>query len=205
MRIRLAYALAAALAVGVPLGYAFVPRDAQAAVSIAYTLDELVMRSPRVVVATGLERKSQWEELGGSKRIVTYTRMRVHDDVYGSGDGEVWVRTLGGVVDNIGQQVSGEASLAVGEKAVVFLTRVSDGAWVVSGMAQGHYPVRAAARKDGEPPPPELLHFSPDVGEILPRRGPSIPAHSQLVGKTVPQSLAAIRAAKADVDARQKH
>ncbi len=205
MRKLLTAAVAAFLLVGQPLAPSLSPPPAEAAVSIAYTLEELVMQSPRVILATATERSSRWEEVAGSNRIVTYTKLVVHADVYGGGDAELWVRTLGGVVGKIGQQVSGEASFPIGEKALVFLTRSTDGVWLVTGMAQGHYPVRVAEKKkESDPDEPERLAYSPGVGAVIPRRGPSIPAHQRLVGKTVSESLTAIRAAKAEVDAREK-
>lgn len=195
---KLAAWLVAVALLAAPVAAWLAPRPADAAVSIAYTLKELVKQSPRVMLATAVERNSRWEEIAGSRRIVTYTRMAVLEDVVGDGEGEVWVRTLGGEVGRVGQVVSGEATLAVGEKCLVFLTRSSDGVWLVTGMGQGHYPVRAAT--DSEP---ERLTFSPSVGAILPRKK-AVPAHQQLVGKTVPESLANVRAAKAELDAEKR-
>jgi hypothetical protein len=190
---------------GIPLGPSpFEPRSAEAAVAIAYTLDELVMHSERAIVGKAVERKSQWEEVAGSKRIVTYTKIVVQETMFGGDTKEIWVRTLGGAVGRIGQQVAGEANIAVGEKAVMFLARTPDGALVVTGMAQGHFPVRAQAAKPSDPPPPERLAHSPSLGTLLPRKGPSISAQTRLVGKTLSESLAAIRTTKAEVDAREK-
>ncbi|WP_438021255.1 hypothetical protein WMF18_20225 [Sorangium sp. So ce315] len=167
------------------------PRDAQAAVAVQLSLEELVSRAAFVVVATATEQRSQWEELGGTKRIVTYTRLSVDRPVAGQPDGEIWVRTLGGVVGDVGQQVSGDAQLRIGAQAMVFVSRAR-GALVVSGMAQGHYPVVDG----GEPPRANgaaaarrvavrRLTASPDTGTVLPRTGPAISASEQLVGATL--------------------
>src|SRR5207247_4625592 len=118
----LAFALALPTALVLAPGSSGVgPPDAAAAVSILMTLDELVAASRYVVVGTAQDRYSQWEELGGGRRIVTYTRIKVERAVAGEAPGEVWVRTLGGVVGKIGQSVSGEAQIPVGTKSLLFV------------------------------------------------------------------------------------
>lgn len=164
------------------------PRPAEASVSIAVTLDQLVASASRVVVATALEERSQWEELAGARRIVTYTRLRVDQTVAGEPAEEVWVRTLGGVVDRVGQQVSGEAHLAIGAEALLFLTPAKDGALVVAGMAQGHYPIVKQA--DQAP----RLAASPDLGAVLPRPGPTVSAREALVGSPLGEAIKAVQA-----------
>ncbi len=177
----------ASLALGaatLPLGHG---GDAHAAVSIEMSLDELVGFSARVVVAQPVERKSSWEESDRGKRIVTYTRLVIEETVAGDERSEVWVRTLGGKVDKIGQQVSGEAVFKLGERTMVFLEDVGS-ATVVTGMAQGHFRLK----DDGG----ELvLVSSPDVGSLLPRRGPSIAAREILIGKKLAPAATAVREA----------
>ncbi|WP_438002590.1 hypothetical protein WME89_26840 [Sorangium sp. So ce321] len=171
------------------------PREAQAAVSVQLSLEELVSRAAYVVVATATEQRSQWEELGGSRRIVTYTRLSVDRPVAGQPDGEIWVRTLGGVVGDIGQQVSGDAQLKIGGQAMVFLSRAGS-ALVVAGMAQGHYPVvdgEDGRRVAGAPRVAvRRLAASPDGGTVLPRPGPAISAREQLVGATLDAAVDAV-------------
>ena len=161
--------------------------DAHAAVSILMTLDELVATSSRVVLAEPIERTSRWEELGGGRRIVTYTRLAVDETISGGARPEVWVRTLGGRVDKIGQHVAGEASFSLGEKTLVFLEEV-EGATVVTGMAQGHYRL---ADEDGD----VVLRPSPDAGTLLPRKGPSIAARELLVGARLDRARALVQTA----------
>jgi hypothetical protein len=178
------------------------PPTAQAAVSIAYTLEELVDQSPWAVVVTAKERFSQWEELGGSRRIVTYTRVDVRTGVYGKGlDSSVWIRSLGGVVDRIGQQVSGEADLQLNKRALVFLVRAADGALVVSGAAQGHFPIAEEEKEGEQVVKAARLGFSPSMGKILPRKGPSISVHEVLIGLEPKAAIAKIREVKARRDA----
>jgi hypothetical protein len=180
--------LALALALGGAAAALPPPGDrgrAEAAVSILMTLDELVASSSRVVLAEPLERTSRWEVLGGGKRIVTYTRLAVSEPVAGAGSSEVWVRTLGGAVDGIGQHVAGEATFQIGERSLVFLEAAPDGATVVTGMAQGHYRL---AEVEGE----IVLRPSPDAGTLLPRRGPSIAAREVLAGARLDRARAAV-------------
>lgn len=168
-------------------GTSLAPRvsEAEASVSLLLSLDELVAASRMVVVGTPIARESKWEEIGGGKRIVTYTRVQVDRAVDGQAPGEVVVRTLGGTVGKIGQYVSGEAALSTGTPALLFLS--GDGAALhVTAMAQGHYPVvrddQGVAR----------LRKSPDAGALLPRRGPQISAQEVLVGTKLEEGEAAV-------------
>jgi hypothetical protein len=185
------FALLLALPAAIAVGPAQItPRRAEAAVSVALTLEQLATGASHIVVATAMEKRSRWEELGGSRRIVTYTRLTVDQAVAGKPGKEVWVRTLGGVVDKIGQHVSGEAHLAVGAEALLFLKQAADGALVVSGMAQGHYPI---VRERDQPP---RLASSPDQGALLPRPGPSIAAREVLAGATLADAIKAVQRAR---------
>jgi hypothetical protein len=163
--------------------------DAHATTSVLISLDEMVALSEQVAVATPIERYSQWEELGGGRRIVTYTKLSVEETITGTERGEVWVRTLGGKVDKIGQHVAGEAQFTTGERTVVFLAKAGD-ATVVTGMAQGHFPL---VEEQGK----VRLKSSPDTGTLLPRRGPTVSAREVLVGREIAEArqkiLAAVR------------
>lgn len=163
--------------------------EAEASVSVLMSLDELSSLSNRVVVGVARERTSRWEELAGSRRIVTYTRVQVTRTVFGEESADIWVRTLGGVVDKIGQSVAGEAQLALGEEAFLFLADV-DGVDVVTGRAQGHYRL---LKKEGEA---AKLAPSPDAGTLLPRQGPSISAREVLVGATLEKAVSETLAAR---------
>lgn len=126
-----------------------VPRPAEATLAREITLRQLVVRADLAVIVTPEESTAVWEDLeGGGKRIVTYTRLRVGETVFGPAGGaasskDVWVRTLGGIVGEIGQQVEGEAEFRTGERSLVFLLHRGDGTHVVIDMAQGHYPITA--------------------------------------------------------------
>ncbi len=181
------------------------PRPAAASVSISMSLEQLVAGSRTVVVGTAAERKSRWEELGGAKRIVTYTRIAVDTSVAGEPAKEVWVRTLGGVVDKVGQLVPGDARIAPGSRSLLFLAKADDGALVVTGMAQGHYPVVAeqAPPGAGVAAPRLRLAASPDGGAIVPRPGPMISAREALVGAPLEDAVAMVRRARKALDAKK--
>lgn len=170
--------------------------DAHAAVSMLLSLEELVAGSSHVVIATASDRHSQWEDLPSGRRIVTYTKLVVERTIVGSGDKEIWVRTLGGVVGKIGQSVAGEAQIAIGSRALFFLAPAS-GAVVVTGMAQGHYPIvtddKGAAR----------LASSRDPGMLVPRRGPTISAQERLVGGKLEDAVTLVAQTRKARDANQ--
>jgi hypothetical protein len=161
---------------------------AEASVSVLLSLDELVAGSTHVVVATAGERRSVWEDLPSGRRIVTYTRLAVERSVAGAPVKEVWVRTLGGVVGRLGQSVAGEAQMPAGSRALLFLAEAR-GVVVVAGRAQGHYPIKVEA--DG------IAKLAPslDAGMLVPRRGPTISAREQLVGRALDDAAAVVTAA----------
>ncbi|MDI3283052.1 hypothetical protein [Polyangium sp. 15x6] len=188
LALSLAFALPAALFVSPHSPYTG-PREAAAAVSVVVSLDELVTSSSYVVVAKAAERQSMWEDSPSGRRIVTYTRLDVESSVVGEPGTQVWVRTLGGVVGDVGQWVSGEAVLKPGERSLLFLHK-TPAAVVVTAMAQGHYPV--ITTEGGV----LKLAPSPDAGTILPRTGPSIGARELLVGATLSRALVTIEEVK---------
>jgi hypothetical protein len=89
------------------------------------------------VVVTPIESRSVWE----SGRIYTYTRVSVDRVVAGELVGnDAWVRTMGGVVGNIGQIVEGEAVLAPGQ-SLLFVHAGPIGALEVTARGQGQFPI----------------------------------------------------------------
>ena len=89
-----------------------------ASVSFTVLLDALISESSAAAVVTPVSASSLWED----GRIATYTKVHVARVVAGTPTADVWVKTLGGVVGDIGQQVEGEAVLLVGQQSLVFLT-----------------------------------------------------------------------------------
>ncbi len=133
--------LALALAWSAATGLA--PREARASVAIAVSYEHLVASASSVALVTPLEARSAWE----GARIVTYTRARVDRWIAGgeAASSEIWVRTLGGQVGDLGQLVDGEARFTVGEPSLLFLRAVAPGAraFVVASRAQGQFTLRA--------------------------------------------------------------
>ncbi len=175
------------------------PRSAEAAVAVLVSLGDLVATSTYVVVATASEQRSVWEETPTGRRIVTYTRLAVDRSVAGPPATELWVRTLGGVVEKVGQAVSGEALLTKGARSMLFLAK-TDAGLVVTARAQGHYPVIEAEMTPDAMAP--RLHGSPDAGMLLPRRGPTISAREHLVGLTLEQAVSTVQAAQKAIHAK---
>ncbi len=138
------------------------PRAASATLIRGMTLEALSGASGHIVYGRALESSSHWETLGGHRRIVTDTRVRVDDTIAKSKpDSEVLVRTLGGTIGDLAALVFGEAMLALDEPCVLFLVERPEGIHRVVGMAQGHYPVlpdvQRSLRLRQSPRAPELI------------------------------------------------
>jgi hypothetical protein len=175
------------------------PTEAQAALSVAYSLDELVEVTPNVIIAKAVEKRSVWEKIGGSKRIVTYTKLEQRRGVYGAAPSTLWVRTLGGVVGKIGQHVAGEARFDIGKESLVFLAETKSGTYVVAGAAQGHYPIVA----DDDDESIRKLALSPNRGKIVRKKKQKVTIQEALGGVQVTHGVNKIKKAKARVDAKK--
>jgi len=150
---------------------AVVAVDAHASVSIQVSWDALLHDSTAAVVATPTETRSVWE----NGRIYTYAHLRVDRAVAGelAAGGDPWVRTMGGVVDKVGQLVDGEPVLAPGQASLLFLHPGPPGAFVVTARGQGQFPVVA----DADPKAPPHLVRSSSAGALVPPRVPGpVPA-----------------------------
>lgn len=173
--------------------YAVAP-SAEAATVREATLRHLVEVADVVVEATPQESTSVWEDLPGvGRRIVTYTRLSIGEAVYGTTQKQLWVRTLGGVVGDIGQRVEGEAVLVPGERSLLFLTATGSGTHTVAELAQGHYLVKQ--EKAGEGP---RVRPSPRHGNVVPvrpeERERAKVAREVLAGRELAEAVTVIRA-----------
>lgn len=173
-------------ATGALLGAAAVESKAHAMLSRGLSLPELVGRSEHTVIATALDAHSSFALIGGRKRIVTDTRVRVEDLLAGraTAEREIEVRVLGGIVGDIGERVDGQAELVLGEPAVVFLMPISPLLAYVTGAAEGHYRLLPDARQS--------LHLrpSPHLPTLL---RPAESAVAVLAGASLDQARALIR------------
>jgi hypothetical protein len=158
-----------------PAAAVLVPSDASASVSIAVAFDMLVKDADVVAVATPSDTKSIWED----GRIYTYTKIKVDQGVAGdAGAGaEGWVRTMGGVVDKIGQLVDGEPVFVPGKQSLLFLRKFKAGeVYEVAARAQGQYPITLDERNKIK----KLIRSS-NVGVLLPPKdkGPIVSSQTQ--------------------------
>ena len=125
---------------GVLLG-SFVASPASATLSEALSLSDLVERSQLVAVVTCTDERTVRDSRG---RIVTDYGLTIQESWRGDGaPGEtITMRSLGGVLGDIGMRVEGEPRLGVGARYLVFLRRLSGGgALRPVGMSQGVMPV----------------------------------------------------------------
>ncbi len=163
---------------------------AKSGVARAVELGELVRASETVIVGTAVESLAQWETIGKQRRIVTYNRVRVDQQVAGAAaGGELWVRTLGGRVGKIGQIVHGEARLFAGRPALLFLELHAPGVHRVVALAQGHFPLKADAKGELR------LDTSPELSVLY---GADRSAALRLKGHTLSEAQALIKAAAAE-------
>lgn len=169
--------------------------EADASLHLEVTLEHLVKSSDLAIEGTPEEASSLWEEIpGGGRRIVTYTRVHVAQSAYGNAASDVWVRTLGGQVGDVGQKVEGEAMLVPGERSVLFLRASAEGPARVIEMAQGQYVVR---REDNA----DKLRISPYLGKVLPSKDEKERARAARVllhGRPLGEAMASIRLARKD-------
>ncbi len=187
-----AFVLSLGVALGSPLVGPLFATDAAASVSIAATWDGLLQQSSTAAIVTAVESKPVWE----NGRIYTYTHVHVDQGVAGElgTGGETWIRTMGGVVGNVGQQVEGEAAFAPGDSSLLFLRPGPPGSYVVTARGQGQFPVV----RDTPTAPPRVVRSS-SVGMLVPPRATAAGAprlaadvmHGRLVDDVVKDIVAA--------------
>lgn len=152
------------------------PRTTHATTLRALSVADLVQRSDRASVGVAVHTRSEWIELAGSRRIVTFTRFMQTQDLLGdeSGEDELLMMTLGGKVGDLRQKVPGEATLTLGQEALLFATEAADdGSRRVVGMAQGKYGVERndrGALVRASRALPRLVSARPGPGGRAPRR-----------------------------------
>jgi len=185
------------LALSVPVSLAVAAIDlheSRASVAVAMTLKDLVEKSESVVVGIPKSRTSRWE----AGRIITYTTVAIDTAVSGSTKaGEtITIRTLGGVVDGIGQIVHGEAVLKVGSPVMIFVGPLTTsyaataiaGSRIVVGMSQGVLPVVVGTDKI-----PRIGLSATDLS-LVPGTDPkAVPAHVATNGRAVADVTTEVR------------
>lgn len=150
--------------------------DALASSARALTLRELLLRSRHTLVGTPRAVESRWEYYAGARRIVTYTTLQVSQSIDGrpAPASELQLRTLGGSVGDIAQVVHGEAQPKLDRPGLLFLDSDEGGVFRVTGMAQGHYPLKPDAngvsRLIRSPNLAEMKDFTEAAVRVLPGR-----------------------------------
>jgi hypothetical protein len=164
-------------------------RSARATLVRGLSLSELVTRSERIVLGRALEHTAHYEEIGGSRRIVTDITLSV-DDVLAkeAPAATLTLRVLGGVVGRQGEYVAGQPELELGGACALFLRALPSGIHWVTGMAQGHFPLRNDEHGEAR------LHASPHLPDMLEREHSAVRA---LVGRHVLEARALVMEALA--------
>jgi len=176
----------------------FVPAVTYASVSIAVSWDGLLRESSSACIVTALDGHGAWE----NGRIYTYTHVHIDRAVAGSlaTGSDAWVRTMGGIVGDIGQRVEGEAALARGQSSLVFLrpglsTTVPQ-SFEVTARGQGQFPLEAA-----DPKLPARIAKGNALGLLMRPRviqsdaNPPRLAAEVLLGRTVDEAVREVTAA----------
>lgn len=96
-------------------------------------LDALVSSADVIVLGVA----GAGETVTRGKRLFTRTPLTPERMLKGAVDGPLVIEAAGGRDGVIGQRVAGAVRFVEGEQAIVFLTRLPDGAYRVRGMAQG--------------------------------------------------------------------
>jgi hypothetical protein len=132
----------------------------------------MVRRSRQVLVLEAVESHCRYADIGGRRTIITETLARVSQVIHQlePSDSRVLVRTLGGVLDGIGELVHGQAEFGLGAPCLAFLSRAPDSALWVTGMAQGHYPLTTVGSEPSllaSPRLPTILGFERSAARAL--------------------------------------
>jgi hypothetical protein len=171
MRSRLTYAWAVLLTTGGVLTTAL----ALASVSIAVTWNNLLKQSSAALIGTPIDASAAWQ----TDHIYTSTRVKV-DRVIASATplpAEITVRTMGGIVGDVGQRVEGEPTLQPGQPCLFFLHAGPGGTFEVTARAQGQYLVVSDASKM----PVQVLRAVEAGAVLLPQNGaPTVLARQAL-------------------------
>lgn len=164
----------------------------------ALSLEELIEFSDRAALGTPVHFSSDYAYVGGSKRIVTWTRFAQEENLYlgEAQEEEILIMTLGGKVGNLRQKVPGEAALTLGERCLVFPSSENpDGTRQVIGMAQGKFSVEKGERLDVLRQSRELPHLirsrKGGTGGTVPRT-----ALETLSGKSLAEARSLLRGRK---------
>lgn len=105
------------------------------------TLDDLIARSPDIVVASVSSRRSEWEHYGSSRLIVTKVTLEIEQRLKGSAPRTLVVEVLGGTIGDETQRVSHVPEFRVNDRDVLFLNGRQRAASPIAGSDQGRFRV----------------------------------------------------------------
>ncbi len=111
------------------------PLTALGTVVLSLSFEELTARAPLVVQARVNASSVAWDD--EHAKIWTWTELVVNETLKGTPFATVVVKQPGGVVGEMGMEVSGVASFVPGEEVLLFLEPAPDekGAWVPVSMS----------------------------------------------------------------------
>ena len=114
---------------------ALISTSALATVVLALSMEELTARAPLIVHAVAQGSNVAWDE--PHAKIWTWTELVVKETFKGDTAKTLVVKQPGGVVGEVGMEVSGVATFKPGEEVVLFLEPAPDepGAWVPVSMS----------------------------------------------------------------------
>lgn len=109
------------------------------------SLETLLAHSDCCVIGRPIAAQAEWMWLGGARRIVTSHRVVVSEVLDGDAlpGQELRVRTLGGVVGDVMQRVSGQAMLVHERPALFFLVHADAETHVLTDMEHSYFPIEA--------------------------------------------------------------
>jgi len=105
------------------------------------TFDQLAERAATIVVSTVTSRRSEWENYGASRLIVTKVTLAVEQTLKGSAPRTLVVEVLGGTIGDQTLHVSHVPSFKVGDRDVLFLNGALHAVSPVVGSDQGRFRV----------------------------------------------------------------
>ena len=111
------------------------PLTALGTVVLSLSFEELTARAPLVVHARVNASNVAWDD--EHAKIWTWTELVVKETLKGTPVTTVLVKQPGGVVGEVGMEISGAATFAPGEEVVLFLEPAPDekGSWVPVSMS----------------------------------------------------------------------
>jgi hypothetical protein len=106
----------------------------------------LTDKSARIVIAKAGKSEARWD--AGRTAIWTHFDVTVSETLKGDAVKDMQVSIRGGVVGNIGQNVSGGGNLEKDKEYLLFLWKDDAGLWRLQGMIQGAFAIET---RDGVP------------------------------------------------------